>query len=481
MYLTVCVRTFCFFRASFAFMLLIWLAHGTLIASPQISGRAHSDPKPCASMNDPQLDSRYFKPTRPFPDLQPTITESPQLGSPTGNPTVKVVVLGDSVMWGDGLTDPEKFAVLVGRAIANHTSKPVHIDTFAHSGARLLSCEDNSLVPLTANDETAPGDLDSGRPSSYQQSEIAAEANHDGDADLVLLDGCINEIHATDIAFPYFFDFVATDEIARRVHSYCAQNMADTLTSVAKQFPHATILLIGYWRVVSDKSSPWNLGPTGAAGAPSHDAKASRRLLTAASEAEEKRRHKEMDSLFQTADELESHYPVKRIEPPAVVAGTTDEFSGRWQHWADNSTMFLDRTRGCFEWAVASANGEQVPSLSSTLDDPCPVVSSRPGSSSRVYLVPGFDNPDYSYGASQKHLWSVPVKFLFWILRSDDMYRDRVRLCNSHFRGADNARRRFSCSVNATAHPNIQGAETYRDSIVQVLEQAWALKARSGR
>jgi hypothetical protein len=432
------------------------------------------DPTVCGPISD--NDARYKVATRHFPDLQPTPGHPPTLSPPGfSGSTLKVVVFGDSVMWGNGLTDPEKFVLLAGQSIADASGKNVHIDSFAHSGSRLALCDNATvpLVPYKSTDSAPPGDLDSQRPSTIQQADIAHDNVNDGDADIVLMDGCINEVGATKIAFPYFFDFVTKEDIAVRVHKYCADQMAAALTHVVQLFPNATILLMNYYRVVSSKSSPWNLANVSAD--PSRkDPEAIRKEIAASASTRDALRQKDVDNLFRTADKIEARSNLSRSDPTPDSGAKTmtreDKFSSRWQAWADNSTMFLERTQGCFTWAVATANGQQVKPLGDALDAACPTITSGPPRNPHVFLVTVPDNPDYSYGAPQKHVWSVPVKFLWWVMRSDDLYRERLKLCKSHF---DDGTKRFSCSVNPTAHPNASGADAYRDSIIESLKKAW--------
>ncbi|HEV2133836.1 MAG TPA: hypothetical protein VGR47_06195 [Terracidiphilus sp.] len=446
-----------------------------LAASASAQNAYLSNPHPCSAVND----ARHEMATRTFPTFQP-VSGPVKIVDPLnpGASSLKLVVLGDSVMWGDGLTNPEKFVTLAGQSIADLAQKNVEIITFAHSGARLTLCDKDNLVPLLNSDMAPPGDLDSERPSIAQQTDIAVDVSGDGDADLVLMDGCINEVGATKIAYPYFFDFVDKDEIAIRVHSFCSDNMAKALQHVQDRFRHATILMMGYYRVVSDKSSPWNVAARPEA-APPQGSNAMRKQFADAAAASLASRRKEMNRLFRTADKVErkEHLTGRFGQGSNSNAASTSKeavFNARWQDWWENSTMFLERTNGCFAWAVAKANGETVKPVSEIPDSPCPPVTGSSSRNNRVYLVSPADSADYSYGAPQKHVWSVPVKIFGWIIRSDDMYRERVKLCNSHYSDGGS---RFSCSVNATAHPNVPGAEAYRDAIAKMLETVWSPSA----
>ncbi|HEV2273732.1 MAG TPA: hypothetical protein VGR96_06170 [Acidobacteriaceae bacterium] len=424
---------------------------------------------PTASVSDctlpSALDHRFTLPTRQF-DIPSKVLRADSGSVPLTPPgagfTFKIVVFGDSAIWGDGLTNKEKIVYKVGETIANRTGKQVHIDTFAHSGARLSQCDNDALLPLNSDDTTAPGDLDSQLPDVWQQADFAATANNDRDADLVLVDGCINEIHATDIALPFMFDRVTSAEISKRVHSFCSDRMAATLDHVQNAFPHATVLLMGYWRVVSPDSRTWGVMMAGGASA------ADQPSPTAS-------QRRQMKKLFRTADRLEtaSQHPVLTATSAQPGPPKQQSETVRWQHWYENSTAFLDTSRECMRWAVAKVN-QQVKDSSTQGDTSCSTVTSAPVSSPRVYFVPGFDKSEYSYGARDKHVWSLPVRFIFWVRHPDDMYRDRASLCKSHFRGKENRMTRFKCGINPLAHPNVEGARFYHDAMISVLERAWA-------
>jgi hypothetical protein len=157
----------------------------------------------------------------------------------------------------------------------------------------------------------------------------------------------------------------------------------------------------------------------------------------------------------------------KRVTSPETAADPKAVF----QAWGDNSRAFLDMSGHCFEWAVASVNGQ---TSAPNGADSCPDVPSVPiapaTSDARMYLAKVSDDPNFSYGAPKKHVWSVP---LGPHCRGDQLYKPRSILCETHYTEAD-VGDRLICSINPTAHPNVKGAEAYRESITGILESAWA-------
>jgi hypothetical protein len=151
----------------------------------------------------PPEPNRLVAPTRIFDLIEP-VTGTATLGNPLApdraTSTLTIVALGDSVMWGNGLKNSDKFIIQVGQEIANKTQRKVHIVSSAHSGAK-LAAQSNEYVPIIADDHGLPqGDLNAGSPTTSQQADCAAIEYPD--AEIVLLDGCINEAGATNIALP---------------------------------------------------------------------------------------------------------------------------------------------------------------------------------------------------------------------------------------------------------------------------------------
>ncbi len=105
---------------------------------------------------------------------------------PNAHSDLKVLVLGDSIMWGDGLPPAEKFVALFGQQLANLSGRTVRVISYAHSGARLGKIDDMNSVMFQGPDGKPYGDLDSGKtPPPSSRSECAAGQHPD--AEIVLL------------------------------------------------------------------------------------------------------------------------------------------------------------------------------------------------------------------------------------------------------------------------------------------------------
>jgi hypothetical protein len=379
-------------------------------------------------------------------------------------------------VWGNGLKDPNKFIMLAGHQIADKTQRSVQIISFAHSGAKLAlhpepdepPSPSNGYVPLIADDKgLPPGDLNSSYPTTTEQADCAATYSN---AEIVVLDGCINEVGATDIALPPIINHTSRQQIEQRVFENCSVPMRDALTKVRTSFPLATIIVVNYYQIVSPDSSVFRAVATGApAGAPQNKGSSKKELERLANE----------------------QLKIEKMKGIAPESQNTDTLV--LQSWSENSTAFLQNSEGCFKWAITAAPSDTLTNAGTDEDPVCaapisPIPTPSPdviAKGSRVYLATVLNLPEFAYGAKDKRLWSLPIHFLFWTIHGDDMYRIRRKLCKSHYEPGGT---REVCEVNPIAHPNEDGAKAYACSIIfdsslkcnpnqpGILDQAWALR-----
>ena len=59
----------------------------------------------------------------------------PNAFQPNGSPPLQMLVVGDSIMWGQGLSEDEKFSSRVKCWLQEKTNRPVELHVEAHSGA----------------------------------------------------------------------------------------------------------------------------------------------------------------------------------------------------------------------------------------------------------------------------------------------------------------------------------------------------------
>ena len=180
--------------------------------------------------------------------------------------TFRIVVLGDSVLWGQGLPqdqgEPTKIHELVAVGLAMRFSKSdnkigIHVKNLAHSGAIIGIAEDGSGREL-GNDRTdhapdgRPSDnvglrqeVNTSYPTILQQAERDFEGRSDT-VDLVILDGGINDVNVRKI-LPSIDD----NDLKRRIRIHCRDNMETLLLRVTRKFPSATVVVLGSYPIIS--------------------------------------------------------------------------------------------------------------------------------------------------------------------------------------------------------------------------------------
>jgi hypothetical protein len=371
----------------------------------------------------------------------------PQSGLAQG-PVLKIVAFGDSVVWSDGDKSKHKIVWLVSQNVANVTGQVVELDSYAHSGAALGSSTGNEQSNLPVHNRAQLGDLDAQAPTTWQQAQCATR--EDSNADYVLMDGCINEVGATNIALPPVFTHVTPETIRKSVFNNCAANMRDALEFVETTFQKAKrIVLLNYFLVVSQDSIPKPLVEE-----------------QAQTPHEETRQQKQQENkLEQAVKKTSKHAPVAADRNPSAA-----EVKQQVQTWQSNSYEFLHDTTSCFSWAIASATagGQDAPNPE---PDPskavCIPFHPAQGAAERepsIALAAISDNPEFTYGAANTHLWLLPLLFY----PHDEMYWARALECTLHpFRGDK------SCYINPLAHPNPTGTQCYSETIVKELGMPW--------
>ena len=98
------------------------------------------------------------------------------------NKVFNVVVIGDSIAWGAGLTKYEKYSYLVAKWIAEQSGRPVNVKVLAHTGATLKKTLDPGVQYP---------DLSSSNPTLFEQVD---KVSNPDDVDLVLVSGGANDV-----------------------------------------------------------------------------------------------------------------------------------------------------------------------------------------------------------------------------------------------------------------------------------------------
>jgi hypothetical protein len=160
---------------------------------------------------------------------------------------VNLLVLGDSIAWGQGLREEHKAWYLVKSWLETNNGRPVRERVEAHSGAVIGSVGDSAGNPVPAQD----GEVNRGWPSINDQIDNALRSYADpAKVDLVLVDGCINDLDARRL-----LNAVNTPagirELAQRK---CGLPMEALLDRIARTFPSAHVIVTGYYPILSERT-----------------------------------------------------------------------------------------------------------------------------------------------------------------------------------------------------------------------------------
>ena len=156
-----------------------------------------------------------------------------------------MLVLGDSILWGQGLKEQNKTWYLVKTWLqTNGHSVRERIE--AHAGAMIGTPGAEMPKPLIVH-----GEIANAYPTLHDQIDIAVRSYVDpSQVDLVLVDGCINDVNARR-----FLNAGNTPEaIQALAQEKCGAPVEELLTRIASTFPNAHIIVSGYYPVFSDKT-----------------------------------------------------------------------------------------------------------------------------------------------------------------------------------------------------------------------------------
>jgi lysophospholipase L1-like esterase len=159
----------------------------------------------------------------------------------------RMAVIGDSVMWGQGLAEQDKIHTKVLGYIANGLNgRPVEKQVAAHSGA---------IIGLKAPDLNAQyatngmsGEMPRGHPTIGWQA--MNQIQHPELVDLVLMNGGINDVVVEQILTLDYM--IGLDALRQRTRELVGAQMQTLLTdTVMPHFPRATIVVSNYFPIIS--------------------------------------------------------------------------------------------------------------------------------------------------------------------------------------------------------------------------------------
>ncbi|MCB9849490.1 MAG: SGNH/GDSL hydrolase family protein [Phycisphaerales bacterium] len=176
-------------------------------------------------------------------------------GEPRGGDRIELAraffyltTLGDSVMWGNGLRDENKFSALVAAQIEQELGVRVIRTVHAVSGATLQPNDLDGLCTTNCSGEA---------PQFFTSIGLQAEAmEHPELVDLILMDGCANDIGLETVLTSQ--DHV--ELIAELAHEHCLGDLSNMLIRVRALAPNAPIVVNGYFPFVSINSDLSDVG-----------------------------------------------------------------------------------------------------------------------------------------------------------------------------------------------------------------------------
>jgi hypothetical protein len=174
--------------------------------------------------------------------------ECPGNFKPAAGEPLEMLVLGDSIMWGQGLKPEQKFSWRIKCWLQEKTHREVRQNVFAHSGA-LLSADPPTAPRFKSND----GEVNLPYPSINEELDHARAFYGPGNTkvNLILLDGCINDVDVSNLLN------VTTDPdwLRERINTSCKLGMHSLLKRVTESFPNAQVIVPSYYRIVSSSTA----------------------------------------------------------------------------------------------------------------------------------------------------------------------------------------------------------------------------------
>src|ERR1035437_7875175 len=154
--------------------------------------------------------------------------------------TLKIVVLGDSVPWGQGLLDEHKYANQIAAELCQ--SPATDICMLGHSGAIIGA-------GFRSHHTTANREVPASEPTILDQVDQAPEP---AEMDLVLLDGGVNDVNIRTILNPR----TTSGSLRRDTNNACHRDMKTLLAKAANTFNKSScqFVVTGYYPIFSPNS-----------------------------------------------------------------------------------------------------------------------------------------------------------------------------------------------------------------------------------
>jgi lysophospholipase L1-like esterase len=148
-----------------------------------------------------------------------------------------LLVIGDSVVWGQGLLEKNKTASI----LAEHLGAEMKM--LAHAGAK-IGIRDSYTVAMPS------GEVPCFFPTILQQ--LQDFTGDPAEVKWVLMNGGINDVEIQRVLNPMVPQF----ELELHTRNYCGRDLATLLQQVTSKFTNALVLVLGYYPGLSHQSRP---------------------------------------------------------------------------------------------------------------------------------------------------------------------------------------------------------------------------------
>jgi lysophospholipase L1-like esterase len=168
--------------------------------------------------------------------------------NPTGGDPLQMLVIGDSIMWGQGLRDDEKFTSRVKCWLQEKTEREVKVHMEAHSGA-VISGSASAQPAFTSIN----GEVNMISPTINDQLDHALQfykQNQTSPA-LILMNGCINDVGVKNLLAAS----TPLEDLREQARLNCGEKMQRLLGRVRDGFPKAQVIVTGYYPIVSPQTA----------------------------------------------------------------------------------------------------------------------------------------------------------------------------------------------------------------------------------
>jgi lysophospholipase L1-like esterase len=178
------------------------------------------------------------------PSAQCQNSQSASVQSSAERP-LNVLVLGDSIMWGQGLRPENKSWYHLKIWLAQQTGRLVTERIEAHSGA-MIEAEGTPESRVTVD-----GEVNVAVPTVTNQLAQAVRHYTNGpEVHLVLVSGCANDVNARNVLNAA----KTSEEIRLLTEAKCGRPLERLLRRITASFPTAYVIVTGYYPFVSEKT-----------------------------------------------------------------------------------------------------------------------------------------------------------------------------------------------------------------------------------